>query len=67
MSQTNARANDRPQSRPLSPHLSIWKWGPHMLVSILHRACGVALATIAFSLTVTAAIWAYILTKGMAQ
>ena len=24
-------------TRQLSPHLSIWKWGPHMLVSILHR------------------------------
>jgi succinate dehydrogenase / fumarate reductase, cytochrome b subunit len=34
----------RPRSRPLSPHLTIWKWGPHMLVSILHRATGVALA-----------------------
>jgi succinate dehydrogenase / fumarate reductase cytochrome b subunit len=29
--------------RPLSPHLSIWRWGPHMVVSILHRATGVAL------------------------
>lgn len=29
--------------RPLSPHLTIWRWGPHMLVSILHRATGVAL------------------------
>ena len=29
--------------RPLSPHLSIWRWGPHMAVSILHRATGVAL------------------------
>ena len=26
--------------RPLSPHLTIWKWGPHMLVSILHRITG---------------------------
>ena len=32
-----------PTSRPLSPHLTIWKWGPHMLVSILHRATGSAL------------------------
>src|SRR6476620_9106516 len=32
------------QSRPLSPHLSIWRWGPHMAVSILHRATGVALS-----------------------
>jgi len=29
--------------RPLSPHLTIWKWGPHMLVSILHRVSGSAL------------------------
>lgn len=36
----------RPHSRPLSPFLSIWKWGAHMLVSILHRACGVAMATL---------------------
>ncbi len=32
-----------PTSRPLSPHLTIWKWGPHMLVSILHRMTGSAL------------------------
>ncbi len=30
-------------TRPLSPHLTIWKWGPHMLVSILHRVTGSAL------------------------
>ena len=30
----------RNAARPLSPHLTIWKWGPHMLVSILHRATG---------------------------
>jgi succinate dehydrogenase / fumarate reductase cytochrome b subunit len=34
----------RNPARPLSPHLTIWKWGPHMLVSILHRATGAALA-----------------------
>ncbi|WBO23539.1 succinate dehydrogenase, cytochrome b556 subunit [Sphingomonas abietis] len=34
----------RNAARPLSPHLSIWKWGPHMLVSILHRATGTAMA-----------------------
>ena len=33
-----------PQSRPMSPHLTIWRWGPHMLVSILHRMTGAALA-----------------------
>ena len=31
-------------SRPLSPHLTIWRWGPNMTVSILHRATGVALS-----------------------
>ncbi|MFL6734149.1 MAG: succinate dehydrogenase, cytochrome b556 subunit [Sphingomicrobium sp.] len=31
------------KARPLSPHLSVWKWGPHMLVSILHRVTGGAL------------------------
>ena len=30
--------------RPLSPHLTIWKWGPHMAVSILHRISGQGLA-----------------------
>lgn len=34
----------RPRVRPLSPHLSIWKWRVHMLVSILHRATGNAMA-----------------------
>jgi succinate dehydrogenase / fumarate reductase cytochrome b subunit len=34
----------RNPKRPLSPHLTVWKWGPHMLVSILHRATGSALA-----------------------
>ena len=32
------------KSRPLSPHLTIWRWGPHMVVSILHRATGTALS-----------------------
>ena len=27
-------------TRPLSPHLTVWKWGPGMLTSILHRASG---------------------------
>jgi len=34
----------RNPGRPLSPHLTVWKWGPAMLVSILHRATGTALA-----------------------
>lgn len=34
------------RQRPLSPHLSIWRWGPHMLVSILHRVTGTGMAVI---------------------
>ncbi|WP_028969756.1 succinate dehydrogenase, cytochrome b556 subunit [Sphingomonas sp. URHD0057] len=30
--------------RPLSPHLTVWRWGPHMLISILHRVTGVGLS-----------------------
>lgn len=39
-------------SRPLSPHLSIWRWGPAMAVSILHRATGVGMATLGVVLLV---------------
>jgi len=42
----------RNPGRPLSPHLTIWKWGPHMLVSILHRATGSAMAIGAASIFV---------------
>jgi succinate dehydrogenase / fumarate reductase cytochrome b subunit len=31
---------NRNPSRPMSPHLTHYKWGPHMLVSILHRITG---------------------------
>jgi succinate dehydrogenase / fumarate reductase cytochrome b subunit len=41
------------RARPLSPHLGIWRWRVHMLVSILHRATGTALATAA----VVAFLW----------
>jgi succinate dehydrogenase / fumarate reductase cytochrome b subunit len=30
--------------RPLSPHLTIYHWAPTMIVSITHRATGVALS-----------------------
>ena len=36
----------RNPNRPLSPHLTVWKWGPHMLVSILHRITGAGLALV---------------------
>ena len=29
--------------RPLSPHLTVWRWGPGMAVSILHRITGAGL------------------------
>jgi succinate dehydrogenase / fumarate reductase cytochrome b subunit len=36
----------RNPDRPLSPHLTVYKWGPHMLVSNLHRVTGAGLATV---------------------
>ncbi|MEG3180993.1 succinate dehydrogenase, cytochrome b556 subunit [Sphingomonas sp. LT1P40] len=39
-------ATARNTDRPLSPHLQVWKWGPHMLVSILHRVTGSGMATV---------------------
>jgi succinate dehydrogenase / fumarate reductase, cytochrome b subunit len=47
-----ATEHTRPQSRPLSPHLGIWRWGPHMLVSILHRVTGAALSIAGLALLV---------------
>ena len=38
--------------RPLSPHLTVWRWGPHMLVSILHRVTGSGLAVVGSSILV---------------
>ncbi|WP_374527221.1 succinate dehydrogenase, cytochrome b556 subunit [Novosphingobium sp.] len=32
------------KNRPISPHLQIWRWGPAMLVSILHRVSGDGMA-----------------------
>jgi succinate dehydrogenase / fumarate reductase cytochrome b subunit len=33
-------------TRPLSPHLQVWRWGPAMAVSILHRVTGNGLALV---------------------
>lgn len=38
--------------RPLSPHLTVWRWGPGMIVSILHRATGAALTVAGLALLV---------------
>ncbi len=35
-----------PHKRPISPHLGIYRWGPHMLVSILHRVTGDGMAIV---------------------
>jgi succinate dehydrogenase / fumarate reductase cytochrome b subunit len=49
------------RERPLSPHLTIWKWGPHMLVSILHRITGSALAVAGLAIM---ALWLIALAGG---
>ena len=49
------------RSRPLSPHLTIWRWGPHMLVSILHRVTGVGLSFAGLGIL---AWWLYALSAG---
>ncbi|HYG29596.1 MAG TPA: succinate dehydrogenase, cytochrome b556 subunit [Allosphingosinicella sp.] len=36
----------RNPNRPMAPHLTVYKWGPHMLVSILHRITGAGLAIV---------------------
>ena len=51
----------RNPSRPLSPHLTVWRWGPHMLVSILHRITGGAL-TVAGGIALV--WWLYALARG---
>ncbi|MEP2863969.1 succinate dehydrogenase, cytochrome b556 subunit [Parasphingorhabdus sp.] len=50
-----------PSNRPLSPHLGIYKWGPAMLVSILHRATGDALALLGAPILVW---WLYSISAG---
>ncbi len=39
-------------NRPLSPHLQIWRWGPHMLTSILHRVSGDGMALVGLGVLV---------------
>ena len=40
------------KTRPIAPHLQIWRWGPHMLVSILHRISGNGLAMVGLAVLV---------------
>jgi succinate dehydrogenase / fumarate reductase cytochrome b subunit len=46
-----------PDGRPISPHLSVWRWHVTMASSILHRVTGVGLyvAAIGFALWLMAA------------
>ena len=41
-----ANAASSNSNRPLSPHMQIWRWGPAMAVSILHRVSGNGLAVV---------------------
>jgi succinate dehydrogenase / fumarate reductase cytochrome b subunit len=36
-----AQAGSSTRTRPTSPHLQIWRWGPGMLSSILNRVTGI--------------------------
>ena len=47
----------RNPDRPLSPHLTIWRWGPGMLVSILHRITGSGLVVVGLAV-LTWWLWA---------
>lgn len=49
------------KTRPISPHLSIWRWGPNMMVSILHRVTGVALSIGGLAILTW---WLYAIAKG---
>jgi len=39
-----AAPDSNARTRPLSPHLDVYKWQVQMVTSILHRATGIALA-----------------------
>jgi succinate dehydrogenase / fumarate reductase cytochrome b subunit len=54
-------ADPHNEARPLSPHLGIWKWGPGMTVSIVHRVTGTGLAIVGSILLVW---WLYALGSG---
>ena len=55
-------ANSSGPSRPLSPHLQVWKFHPTMLSSILHRASGV----VNYVGVMLVAIWLIALASGEA-
>lgn len=44
--------------RPMSPHMSVWKWHPAMLSSILHRAAVVILYFALIAICICLALFA---------
>jgi succinate dehydrogenase / fumarate reductase cytochrome b subunit len=42
-----------PETRPVSPHLSVWRWHVTMLSSILHRVTGMGL----YGAAILFAVW----------
>ena len=58
-----AQADTTPRNRPLSPHLSIWRWGPAMFVSILHRVTGDGMALVGLPVLLW---WLYAVAAGPA-
>ena len=56
-----AQAETKPSNRPISPHLEIWRWGPAMFVSILHRVTGNGLALVGLGVLLW---WLYALAAG---
>lgn len=56
-----AQAETKPSKRPISPHLGVWRWGPAMFVSILHRVTGDGLAFVGLGVLLW---WLYALSAG---
>lgn len=50
MASSPTKPTNAKRGRPLSPHLGIYKWGPAMLVSILHRVTGSGVALVGLPL-----------------
>ncbi|MDF1834407.1 MAG: succinate dehydrogenase, cytochrome b556 subunit [Alteraurantiacibacter sp. bin_em_oilr2.035] len=53
-------AQNKPQ-RPLSPHMSIWKWEIHAITSIFHRITGDGMALLGLPMLVW---WLYAVSAG---
>ena len=58
-----AQSETKPSNRPISPHLQIWRWGPAMFVSILHRVTGDGLAFVGLGVLLW---WLYAVAAGPA-